>query len=310
MTSGRFAPLVEVRARRVDLLPRGGDRGGDPAVGVGERRRGWRRPARARRSAPRRFVSPAARSRRELVDRVLEQHRLCDRLLGGADADRGLAAVAGADGGLRRRRAARRRRRCAARACSGLSATVARASGAYADCERRADARQRRRCDAAASAARLVHARERLGCVLLELAQLVERRGLLVEPRVRLLAQRDDARVPGARLLLGVGCRVVELLLEREGLREVLLRVGERLLELDGRGIAELRLREAELLGAGLDRVVGLDERGGRAPRELLGGDLLDRRTAAGGADRPLLAAAADDEPDDDADGRQRRRGR
>ena len=125
-----------------------------------------------------------------------------------------------------------------------------------------------------------LHARERLGRVLLELAELVERRGLLVEPRVGLFAQLDDAGVPRAGLVLGIGRGVIELLLQRECLRQVLLRVRERLLELDRCGVAELRLREAELLRARLDGVVGLDERGGGATLELRDVDLLDRGRA------------------------------
>ena len=124
----------------------------------------------------------------------------------------------------------------------------------------------------------LVHARERLGCVLLELAQLVERGGLLVETGVRLVAQLDDLGVPCAGLLVGVGIVVIELLLERERLVEVLARGLQRLLELGGRGIAELGPCEAEFLVARRDRVVGLDERRRRPPGQLFDADCTTGR--------------------------------
>ncbi len=145
-----------------------------------------------------------------------------------------------------------------------------------------------------------LHACQRLGRVLFESTQLVEGRGLLVEARVRLVAQPDDLGVPCTRLLFGVGGRVVELLLDREGLVEVLARGLQRLLELDGRGVAELSLREPELLIAGLDGVVGRDQRGGGAAVQLLDADLVDGPTRAGAATDPL--AAASDHHDDDED--------
>ena len=283
-----MARAREVRARGVDLLPGRGDHAGDPPVGVGEGRGdgdvllefGDERDG---------ALLAGGEIGGELVDGVLQQHRLRDRLLGGADADGGFAAVARAD-----------RRLGGGELLVGERDPLARLLGVVGD--RRERLGRVGRCERLQArgggiegcrglASRLLHARECLGGVLLELAQLVERLGLLIEPRVRLLAQGDDAGVPGPDSVLGVGGRVVELLLEGEGLREVLLRGGERLLELGGRGIAELRLRELELLRARLDRVIGLDEGGCRSALELLRGDLLDRRAAARAARRPASCA-------------------
>ncbi len=148
----------------------------------------------------------------------------------------------------------------------------------------------------------VLHPREGLGRVLLELAQLVERLRLLIESGVRLLAQGDDAGVPVSDFLLGVGRRVVELLLQGERLREILLRGRERLRELGRRRVAELRLGELELLGARLHGIIRLDQSGRRAPLELLRVDLLDRLAPPAGPAAHLLPATADDEPHDDAD--------
>jgi hypothetical protein len=140
---------------------------------------------------------------------------------------------------------------------------VARASAAYARCSA---ARRPLRPWRAATASCSADAGECFGRVLFELAKFVEGLRLLVELAVRVSAEVDDLRVPGARVGLGVGRPIVELLLEGERLVEVFLRVGERRLELGGGLVAELRARELELLLARLDGVVGRDESGCRAP--------------------------------------------
>jgi len=83
-------------------------------------------------------------------------------------------------------------------------------------------------------------------------------------------AQLEDPRVDGADVGLGVGLVVVEALLQRERLVEVAPRLRQRLRESGGRVVAELRRREAELLLARPDGVVGCDQRAGGAARERL----------------------------------------
>ncbi len=287
--SGRRAVPARFVARGVDLLPCRRDRGGDAAVGIGQR--GCRGDVAFELGDQRRRVLLAlGKIAAELVDRIFEQHRLADGLLGRPDAHGRLAALARADRDLRRGELLVGERD----ALAGLLGIVGHGRerlGGVARGERAqmlvggVDGCRGRR-------ALILHARERLRCVLLELAQLVERSGLVVEARVRLFAEADDLGVPRADLLVGVGSRVVELLLERERPIEVLPRRLQRLSELDGRGIAELRFRESELLIARLDGVVGLHERGGRASLELLQVDLLDGRAGPGRDRRPSCGDA------------------
>ena len=131
--------------------------------------------------------------------------------------------------------------------------------------------------------------------VLLEGAELLEGLGLLIENLLGVGAELQDPAVAVAALLVGLRLRVVEPLLEGEGLAEKPLRGRERLAEGAGRVRAELRLREADLLLAGADGVVRLHEGGAGA-----GGELVDRRLHGLGG---LPAArAADEEPHDHAD--------
>ena len=101
-------------------------------------------------------------------------------------------------------------------------------------------------------------------------AECVERVGLRVEIGVGALAQLDDLRRQPALLFGRLGVPIVELLPDRECLRNLLLRSGEDRGEVGGRRIAELRDREAELLLAGLERVVELHEQTAGALVEFL----------------------------------------
>ncbi len=249
--------------------------------------------------------SASARSEASFVDRVLEELRLSDRLLGGADADGGLASVPGADRRLR-----------GVELGVGERDPVGGLLGVVGDGRERlggvalrelGEAPGRGILSSRDRGELLVHARERLRGVLLELAQLVEGLGLLVQPRVGAFEQLEDLRVPGADLVGGVGDGVVQLLLERERLRQVFLGRGERLLELGGRGVSELGLREPELLLARLDRVIGLDKGSGCLTLELLDAHLR-HRSGSGRLPRSarhrLRSTSADEKPDDPADHR------
>ncbi len=131
---------------------------------------------------------------------------------------------------------------------------------------------------------------------VLERSEAVEGLGLLVDRRVRLLADRDDLVRPLGALLWGVGDLVVELLLVREGLADGSLRgvdgLGEGL-----RGVvAELRGGEPDLLLGGLELVVDGDEGTARGPLESRERLLLRPR----GRCRPALVPCSDDEQQDE----------
>ena len=118
----------QVGPRLLDLLAGRGDDAGEPSVGI--RQGGCRRHVLLEFGDERRGPGLAfGEVGAELVDRGLEQPGLSDRLLGGADADGGLAALARADVALRLGQLLVGERRAATRACWGLSATVASASG-------------------------------------------------------------------------------------------------------------------------------------------------------------------------------------
>jgi hypothetical protein len=91
----------------------------------------------------------------------------------------------------------------------------------------------------------------------LERAQSVERLRLRVEPPVGHRAPVEHLAEHGAAGRLVLGHVVVEPLADPEGLRDVGAGVLQRLGERSGRLRPVLRLGEAELLLAGLDRVVG-----------------------------------------------------
>ncbi|WP_241532999.1 PTS sugar transporter subunit IIB [Clavibacter michiganensis] len=228
---------------------------------------------------------------RDAVDAVEERAGLADRLLRRAHLDRDLAG----------RRAITRADRL-----GGLLRGVGREGEERAGLvDVAGDGRHRR---AGVAAAEEVHRllrpldpglqRLRLGDdggeglrrVLLERPELLERLGLRVELGARLLAEVDDARRPGAALLVGVLDRVVELLLQGERLADLAARRDEHLaVRADGAG-SELRLGEAHLLLAGLERVVELHE---HAAGALLSCPHLRERGLALRGDRlPLLPPA------------------
>ena len=126
--------------------------------------------------------------------------------------------------------------------------------------------------------------------VLLELAERIEVRLLLLKGGERGLGTADDLAEPGPLLLLGIGDVVIELLLQFEGLGHVALGVLQRLREVPDGGVAVLRLREAKLLLAGLDGVVGLDQQRTALAAQLLDGEPGKRIQL--GALRPVAAPA------------------
>jgi len=253
----------QIRARGIHLGGRRGDRGGDAPIRVGKS--GCRGDVRGQFGDQRRSAALAlGEVAPEFVDRLLEQDGLPDGLLGRADADRGLAALAGADRGLRGGELLIGERD----ALPGLVGIV----GDGRESLRRVGRRERGQVRVGGfdrgrgGGTLLLHPRQGLGRVLLEASQFVERRGLLIQTGVRLVAQSDDLAVPRPGLLLGVRRRVVQLLLDREGAVEVLPRRGQRLLEFARGGVPELRAGEPELLLARLHGVIGRDEsRGGAA---------------------------------------------
>jgi hypothetical protein len=284
-------------ASRLCSAASGGHDGGDPAVGVGQR--GCRGDVALELGDQRGGAAlPLGEVLAELLDRVLQQHRLADRLFGGADAHRGLAALARTERGLGGGDLLVGERD----ALAGLRGVVGDRDQGLGRVRRpeRAEPLVRGVDGCRGLRALLLHACEGFGRILLEPAQLVEIGRLVVQARVGLFAEPDDLGVPRAGLRFGVGRGVVELLLEGEGPVEVLARDLQRLLELDGGGIPELRTGESQLLIAGLHGVVGLNERRRGAALELLQIDLLDGRRARARRSPHLAPTVADDQHDDD----------
>ena len=136
---------------------------------------------------------------------------------------------------------------------------------------------------------------EGLRGVLFQLAERIEVGLLLLQRGQGGLGAADDLAEPGPLLLLGVGDVVIELLLQLERLGHVALGLLQRLREVPDGGVAVLRLREAELLLAGLDGVVGLDQQ-----RTALAAQLLDAEPGQRiqlGALRPVACAAHPQRP-------------
>ena len=187
-----------------------------------------------------------------------------------------------------------------ASACAGLSAI-----GCDGGCRvlrgQRCEALRRRRDALRGRRGLGLHALELRGGVALERAERVEPVGLLVEQRVGLAREPDDAAVPGASLLVGVGLGVVEPLLQRERLGDLGLRAVERGAEVGGRLLAVGCHGEAELLLARLHGVVGLHEGAARLSTQVVdrGQWRSARRTAAAAG---LLAPAAREHDRDDRD--------
>src|SRR5665648_656950 len=98
---------------------------------------------------------------------------------------------------------------------------------------------------------------QHLGRARLQVPEPLELRRLRPQGRRRLLAQLEDLRQHPAALRLGLGLGVVQLLAQREGLADLLLRRRQDLAEHPARLDAELGLREAELLSGRRDGVVG-----------------------------------------------------
>jgi hypothetical protein len=131
--------------------------------------------------------------------------------------------------------------------------------------------------------------------LLLERAERREGGRLLGERLLGRGGELDDATVPVAALLHGVGERVLELLLERERLPQAVAGPGERACEVGGRGLAELGDGEAHLVLARLHAVVGVHECG-------TGTRLEFPQLALGRGDPP--SPGPPEERDGDPDGR------
>jgi len=110
----------------------------------------------------------------------------------------------------------------------------------------------------------------------------------------------DDVGEHPAALVLGLGLVVVEELADAERLGQLFLGALEGLGEAAGGLVAELGDGEAELLLAGADGVVGLDQEPVGLAVEVLGGALVDGCAALARGGGGGLAAAA--HPDDGAD--------
>ena len=129
-----------------------------------------------------------------------------------------------------------------------------------------------------------LEARQHLGQVLLQVAQPVEGGRLGVEALVRGAAQAQDLAEQVRAGSAFVRLLVVDALAEREGLHQLGARLLQRGAELRHCLVAELDLREAELVLGGLHGVVELDQRVAGVVGEILGRLAGSRIGSAGGA--------------------------
>ncbi len=243
----------------------------------------------------------------ERGDRLDQLRRLGHRLLGRADRERRFTGAPvreglgrGVDRPIGQRRALLGLRRVVRHGAQG-GRVVGRGESGEGGSGR---GEERRQVGALSS-----HPLQLLRCVLLELAQLVEGLGVVVEDVVDLVGKPDDADVPRTAVVDGILDLVVELLPEVERLGDLRLRRVDGAGELRGRALAVLRHGESQLLPAGGDGVVraherdagllldlGIGERGERVGgiRGLRhGASLADGRGAACASDQ------SDDEPDE-----------
>ncbi|WP_345941170.1 hypothetical protein [Microbacterium sp. Se63.02b] len=89
---------------------------------------------------------------------------------------------------------------------------------------------------------------------------LREHGGLLVEEILGPIAQLQDARIPCAQLLRSVGDLVVVQLVQLECLAQVSAHGDQRLAQISGQRLAELGLRERELIRGRADPLVRPDQ--------------------------------------------------
>lgn len=292
------------------MLGRRGCGCGDRAVGVRKLRGGGEvalqvGDQRLRLGLDRRELLPECR------DGLRELRRLRDRLLGGADRERRFAGSPRRDrlgGGLDRPI----RERGALLRVSGVVRHGAEGCGIVRGRQRRQSGsgrgqNRRQRGPLAADPLQL------LGGVLLELAQFVERLGVLFEDIADLIGDLDDADVPCPTVLDCVLDLVVELLLEIERLGHLRLRRLDGVRELGGGALTELRDGESELFLARGDRIVGLHEGDPCLGLDLLVGERGERIVGVGRLGHraapprlrvpPGAADERDDEPEKQARG-------